>query len=144
MLYVHFEFGADLRFLGAQSSPRGPQVQAATVIDRPGTEAVSSRVYSLSAALDVATGEVIGQLKRQHRSTEFLALLREIDASVPFGRIKKAEDILASVARTARALGSKFLVELLKHHPTALRLSWGVGSKFLVGKYLRGDRQVSA
>jgi len=93
------------------------------VIDRPGTEAISSRVYSLFAALDVATGEVIGQLKRQHRSTEFLAFLREIDASVPFGRIKKAEDILASVARTARALGSKFLVELLKHHPICDHLS---------------------
>jgi len=38
---------------------------------------------SLFAALDVATGEVIGRLKRQHRSTEFLAFLREIDASVP-------------------------------------------------------------
>jgi len=38
---------------------------------------------SLFATLDVATGEVIGRLKRQHRSTEFLAFLREIDASVP-------------------------------------------------------------
>ncbi|GFM56073.1 hypothetical protein PSCICF_22510 [Pseudomonas cichorii] len=38
---------------------------------------------SLFAALDVATGEVIGRLKRKHRSTEFLAFLREIDASVP-------------------------------------------------------------
>jgi len=37
---------------------------------------------SLFAALDVATGEVIGRLKRQHRSTEFLAFLREIVASV--------------------------------------------------------------
>ncbi len=38
---------------------------------------------SLFAALDVATGEVVDRLKRQHRSTEFLAFLREIDASVP-------------------------------------------------------------
>lgn len=36
----------------------------------------------LFAALDVATGEAIGRLKRQHRSTEFLAFLEEIDASV--------------------------------------------------------------
>ncbi|MDR6678891.1 IS630 family transposase [Pseudomonas oryzihabitans] len=38
---------------------------------------------SLFAALDMATGEVIGQLKRRHRSTEFLAFLKEIDARVP-------------------------------------------------------------
>ncbi|MDT4821714.1 Integrase core domain protein [compost metagenome] len=38
---------------------------------------------SLFAALDVATGEVIGRLKRRHRSTEFLAFLKEVDASVP-------------------------------------------------------------
>lgn len=38
---------------------------------------------SLFAAPDVATGEVIGRLKRQHRSTEFLAFLREIDVAVP-------------------------------------------------------------
>lgn len=38
---------------------------------------------SLFAALDVATGEVIGRLKRRHRSTEFLAFLKEIDAVMP-------------------------------------------------------------
>lgn len=38
---------------------------------------------SLFAALDVATGEVIGRLKRQRRSTKFFAFLREIDVSVP-------------------------------------------------------------
>lgn len=38
---------------------------------------------SLFAALDMATGEVIGRLKRRHRSTEFLAFLKEIDANVP-------------------------------------------------------------
>lgn len=36
-----------------------------------------------SRPLDVATGEVIGQLKRRHRSTEFLAFLNEIEAQVP-------------------------------------------------------------
>ncbi len=38
---------------------------------------------SLFAALDIATGEVIGRLKRRHRSTEFLAFLKEVDANVP-------------------------------------------------------------
>lgn len=38
---------------------------------------------SLFAALDVATGKVIGQLKRRHRSAEFLQFLKAIDASVP-------------------------------------------------------------
>lgn len=55
----------------------------------PGNPATRTHDYkrhgttSLFAALDVATGEVIGRLKRQHRSTEFLAFLKEIDASVP-------------------------------------------------------------
>lgn len=38
---------------------------------------------TLFAALDVATGEVIGRLHRRHRSTEFLKFLRTIDANVP-------------------------------------------------------------
>lgn len=38
---------------------------------------------SLFAALDVATGKVIGQLQRRHRSAEFLTFLNTIDASVP-------------------------------------------------------------
>ena len=36
------------------------------------------------AALDVATGKVIGQLKRRHRSVEFLQFLKAIDAAVPW------------------------------------------------------------
>lgn len=38
---------------------------------------------SLFAALDVATGEVIGRLKRRHRTAEFLAFLRTIDRETP-------------------------------------------------------------
>ena len=38
---------------------------------------------SLFAALDIATGRVIGQLHRRHRSKEFLQFLRTIDQSVP-------------------------------------------------------------
>lgn len=41
---------------------------------------------SLFAALDVATGKVIGQLKRRHRSAEFLQFLKTIDAQVPADR----------------------------------------------------------
>jgi transposase len=44
--------------------------------DRHGT-------LSLFAALNVATGEVLGKTHQRHRSTEFVAFLREIDASVP-------------------------------------------------------------
>ena len=40
-------------------------------------------VTSLFAALDVATGTVIGSIHRRHRSLEFLKFLRKIDASVP-------------------------------------------------------------
>ena len=38
---------------------------------------------SLFAALDVATGFVIGKCYRRHRAREFLAFLKEIDARVP-------------------------------------------------------------
>ncbi len=38
---------------------------------------------SLFAALDVATGRVIGELHRRHRSQEFLQFLNTIDAQVP-------------------------------------------------------------
>jgi transposase len=38
---------------------------------------------SLFAALDIATGKVIGELHRRHRSAEFMQFLRTIDASVP-------------------------------------------------------------
>jgi transposase len=38
---------------------------------------------TLFAALDIATGEVIGELHRRHRSSEFLQFLRAIEANVP-------------------------------------------------------------
>ena len=38
---------------------------------------------SLFAALDVATGRVIGECHRRHRSQEFLRFLYTIDAAVP-------------------------------------------------------------
>ena len=38
---------------------------------------------SLFAALDIATGKVIGQCHRQHRSREFRAFLNRVDAAIP-------------------------------------------------------------
>jgi transposase len=38
---------------------------------------------TLFAALNIATGEVIGETHRRHRSTEFLKFLRTIEANVP-------------------------------------------------------------
>ena len=38
---------------------------------------------TLFAALDIATGEVIGRLHRRHRSQEFLKFLKTIDERVP-------------------------------------------------------------
>lgn len=38
---------------------------------------------TLFAALDLASGRVIGQLHRRHRSKEFLAFLRTVEANVP-------------------------------------------------------------
>src|SRR5258705_304220 len=56
---------------------------------RPGTRARASHDYvrhgtsSLYAALDIASGMVIGSLHARHRSQEFLAFLKKIDAEVP-------------------------------------------------------------
>jgi transposase len=55
----------------------------------PGTPARASHDYvrhgtsSLYAALDIATGKVIGSLHARHRAQEFLAFLKKIDAEVP-------------------------------------------------------------
>ena len=40
---------------------------------------------TLFAALDVATGAVIGKCYRRHRAKEFLAFLKEVEAAVPEG-----------------------------------------------------------
>ena len=40
---------------------------------------------SLFAALDIATGRVVGKCYNRHRSKEFLAFLRHVDASIPDG-----------------------------------------------------------
>lgn len=38
---------------------------------------------TLFAALDIAPGQVIGEMHRRHRSSEFLQFLRTIQANVP-------------------------------------------------------------
>jgi len=55
--------------------PARPELQTHTYV-RHGTTA-------LFAALDVATGKVIGQCRRRHRASEFLKFLKQIDESVP-------------------------------------------------------------
>jgi hypothetical protein len=40
-------------------------------------------VTSLFAALDIATGQVIGSLHRRHRSIEFKKFLAKLDQEVP-------------------------------------------------------------
>ena len=52
-----------------------PELQTHTYV-RNGTTA-------LFAALDVATGRVIGQCRRRHRAAEFLKFLNQIEAAVP-------------------------------------------------------------
>src|SRR5258708_32950849 len=58
---------------------------------RPGQAARRSHDYkrhgttSLFAALDIATGHVIGKCYGRHRATEFRKFLDEIEANVPEG-----------------------------------------------------------
>lgn len=55
----------------------------------PGNPATRTHDYkrhgttSLFAALDIATGKVIGRLKPHHRSAEFLTFLKEVDEVLP-------------------------------------------------------------
>ncbi len=50
--------------------------------ERPTHDYVRNGVTSLFAALNVATGEVIGQCHRRHRHQEFLKFLNELDAKL--------------------------------------------------------------
>jgi transposase len=54
-------------------------------VERRTHDYVRHGTTSLFAALDVATGEVIGDCHRQHRSVEFRKFLDTIDAAVPAG-----------------------------------------------------------
>jgi transposase len=88
----------------------------------PGAPARASHDYvrhgtsSLYAALDVASGKVIGSLHARHRATEFLAFLKKIDAEVPPG------------PGLPRGLGQRLHAQdpgdqALADHPSALRIA---------------------
>ena len=53
------------------------------VAERRSHDYVRHGTTTLFAALDLATGKVIGELHRRHRASEFLKFLRTIDESVP-------------------------------------------------------------
>ncbi len=53
------------------------------VAERRTHDYVRHGTTTLFAALDLATGKVIGELHRRHRGSEFLKFLRTIDQSVP-------------------------------------------------------------
>jgi len=53
------------------------------IAERRSHDYVRHGTTTLFAALDLATGKVIGELHRRHRSDEFLKFLRTIDQSVP-------------------------------------------------------------
>jgi transposase len=53
------------------------------IAERRSHDYVRHGTTTLFAALDVATGKVIGELHRRHRSEEFLRFLRTIDDNVP-------------------------------------------------------------
>jgi transposase len=53
------------------------------VAERRSHDYVRYGTTTLFAALDLATGKVIGEVHRRHRSSEFLKFLRTIDQSVP-------------------------------------------------------------
>ena len=54
-------------------------IQATTSLTR------ADGTTTLFAALDVATGQVIGKLKRRHRSSDFISFLRHVDKVVDEG-----------------------------------------------------------
>ena len=53
------------------------------VVERRTHDYLRAGVTSLFAALDIATGKVVGSLRRRHRQQEFLVFLRRIDGAVP-------------------------------------------------------------
>jgi transposase len=53
------------------------------VAERRSHDYVRYGTTTLFAALDLATGKIIGELHRRHRSREFLKFLRTIEQSVP-------------------------------------------------------------
>jgi hypothetical protein len=103
---------------------------------------------TLFAALDIATGEVIGEVHRRHRSSEFVRFLRTIEASVPsnlevhlvmdnYGTHKTPSIILASMftshppRRRGLTRSNDGLPRSLKNTFDAVRIGRHVNSKTL-------------
>jgi len=53
--------------------------------ERRSHDYLRSGVTTLFAALNIATGEVIGSLHRRHRAVEFRKFLAKLDNEVPAG-----------------------------------------------------------
>ena len=87
---LHEPAGERDRPVGRREEPGagvGPHPTAAADDPRPGraggrTDYVRNGTTSLFAALDVATGKVIGKCYKRHRQQEFLKFLKEVDARV--------------------------------------------------------------
>lgn len=60
-------------------------------------------ITSLFAALDIATGRVIGQCYRRHRAVEFRRFLDRIEAAIPAGREVRGDGQLRHAQDQARA-----------------------------------------
>jgi len=68
-------------------------------------------IRSLFAALDVATGKVIGKCYRRHRAKEFLAFLRQIDRATP------AETDLHLILDNSSTHTTDAIRDWLENHP---------------------------
>jgi transposase len=68
-------------------------------------------ITTLFAALDVASGQIIGSIHRRHRATEFRAFLAKIDKEVP------AELAIHLICDNYSTHKSPIIVKWLKAHP---------------------------
>lgn len=88
---------------------------------------------SLFAALDIATGKVIGQCHSQHHHQEFLSFLRRIDREVPSGMdIHLIMDNYATTRRRRSRHGSRSGRAITCTSPRPLHpgsIRWNAGSR---------------
>lgn len=81
-------------------------------------------VTSLFAALDIASGKVLGKCYRRHRSVEFLDFLKKIDAAVPADL--DVHLVLDNYGTHKTALVHRWLLKRPRYHPhfTPTHASW--------------------
>ena len=81
-------------------------------------------VTSLFAALDIATGNILGKCYRRHRSVEFLDFLKRIDAAVPADM--EVHLVLDNYGTHKTALVRQWLQKRPRHHLhfTPTHASW--------------------